>query len=181
MSIQPSSQSPNARQTTLDWALYYASMGWSVVPVRPGEKIPAVKWQPLQSLSADVATIQGWFDKEPDLGIGLIQGRNAGTIVLDFDARDGGMETLAQLDAQGLPESVRAFTPGGGVHVILRHPGRDVPTRTNVLPGMDVRGDGGFIVAHRPRGSCSPACGDSGGERFWLRIFIASCDGGVVR
>jgi len=110
---------PNARQTTLDWGLYYATMGWSVVPVRPGEKIPAVKWQPLQSLSADAATIQGWFDTEPSLGIGLIQGRNAGTIVLDFDARDGGMETLAQLDAQGLPESVRAFTPGGGVQATV--------------------------------------------------------------
>jgi len=148
MSTQTSSPSPNARQTTLDWALRYAGMGWSVVPVRPGEKMPAVKWQHLQSLAADAATIQGWFDTEPSLGIGLIQGHNAGTIVLDFDARDGGMETLAQLDAQGLPGSVRAFTPGGGVHVILRHPGRDVPTRTNVLPGMDVRGDGGFIVAH---------------------------------
>ena len=148
MSIQPSSPPPNARQTTLDWALHYAGMGWSVVPVRPGEKMPAVKWQHLQSLAADAAKIQGWFDTEPSFGIGLIQGRNAGTIVLDFDARDGGMETLAQLDAQGLPESVRAFTPGGGVHVILRHPGRDVPSRKNVLPGMDVRGDGGFIVAH---------------------------------
>jgi len=148
MSIQPSSPPPTARQTTLDWALHYAGMGWSVVPVRPGEKVPAIKWQNLQSLAADVTTIQGWFDTEPNFGIGLIQGHNAGTIVLDFDARDGGMETLAQLDAQGLPVSVRAFTPGGGVHVILRHPGRDVPTRKNVLPGMDVRGDGGFIVAH---------------------------------
>ncbi|HXJ44237.1 MAG TPA: AAA family ATPase, partial [Bryobacteraceae bacterium] len=40
-----------------------------------------------------------------------------------------------------------ALTPGGGCHVFLRHPGRHVHTRKAVCPGMDVRGDGGFVVA----------------------------------
>lgn len=138
---------PAPPQTALDWARLYASLGWSVVPVRRGEKIPAEKWARFQTLPADDAQILTWFADNPSFGVGLVQGRRANTIVLDFDAATGGMETLADLEKRGLPASVRAFTPGGGCHVILRHPGSYVPTRKAVLPGMDVRGDGGFIVA----------------------------------
>lgn len=145
----PDSLTPHAAapQTPLDWARFYAGLGWSVVPVRRGEKIPAEKWARYQTLPADDAQILAWFADRPDFGVGLVQGRRAGTIVLDFDAAAGGMETLADLERRGLPASVRAFTPGGGCHVVLRHPGAYVPTRKAVLPGMDVRGDGGFIVA----------------------------------
>jgi hypothetical protein len=142
-SLPPPQRGP---QTTLDWARLYAGLGWSVVPVRRGEKIPAVAWARYQQQPADDAQLAAWFG-EGGMGLGLVQGQRAGTIVLDFDASDGGMDTLAQLEARGLPVSVRAFTPGGGVHVVLRHPGMHIPTRKRILPGLDVRGDGGFIVA----------------------------------
>jgi hypothetical protein len=142
--VAPPSGAP---KTPLDWARFYSSLGWSVVPVRRGEKIPAERWARFQSLPADDAQIMAWFADRPEFGVGLVQGRRAGTIVLDFDAGSGGLDTLADLERRGLPASVRAFTPGGGCHVILRHPGAYVPTRKAVLPGLDVRGDGGFIVA----------------------------------
>lgn len=155
-SLPPASASP---QTALDWARFYAGLGWSVVPVRRGEKIPAEKWARYQSLPADANQILAWWADRPDFGVGLIQGQRAGTIVLDFDGAIGA-ETLAQLDARGLPSSCRAYTPGGGVHVILRHPGAYVPTRKGVLAGMDVRGDGGFIVA-------CPSFHANGGQYVW--------------
>ncbi len=138
---------PHSPQTALDWARLYSGLGWSVVPVRRGEKIPAEKWARFQTLPADDPQLLAWFGDNPTFGVGLVQGKRAGTVVLDFDAATGGMETLAELERRGLPASVRAFTPGGGCHVILRHPGVYVPTRKAVMPGMDVRGDGGFIVA----------------------------------
>lgn len=147
-------------QTPLEWALFYASLGWSVVPVRRGEKIPAERWARFQTLPADHAQIMAWFAENPTFGVGLIQGGRSATIVLDFDAASGGLETLAELDARGLPQSVRQFTPGGGVHVLLRHPGRYVPTRKSVRAGMDVRGDGGFIVA-------TPSVHANGREYAW--------------
>ena len=147
-------------ETPLEWALFYASLGWSVVPVRRGEKIPAERWARFQTLPADHAQIMAWFADNPTFGVGLIQGGRSATIVLDFDAASGGLETLAELDARGLPQSVRQFTPGGGVHVVLLHPGRYVPTRKSVRPGMDVRGDGGFIVA-------TPSVHANGREYAW--------------
>jgi hypothetical protein len=109
--------------------------------------MPAEQWVRYQSLPADENQILAWFADRRDFGVGLIQGSRSGTIVLDFDADSLGLETLADLERRGLPQSVRAFTPGGGCHVILRHPGKHVSTRKRILPGMDVRGDGGFIVA----------------------------------
>lgn len=93
------------------------------------------------------------------MGIGLVQGRHVGTIVLDFDG-ELGLETLAGLEAKGLPQGIRQFTPRGGVHVMLGHPGIHIPTRKNVLPGMDIRGDGGFIVA-------APSIGANGRPYAW--------------
>lgn len=145
--------------TAREWALAYAALGWSVVPVRPGEKLPSVPWAKYQTLPADAGTIHAWFDAAPTLGIGLVQGRVPGTIVLDFDG-ERGHETLRRLEAQGLPQSVRALTPGGGVHVYLRHPGVPIATRKAVLPGMDVRGDGGFVVA-------PPSRHANGGHYHW--------------
>jgi hypothetical protein len=145
--------------TALEYALAYAALGWSVVPVRRGEKMPAVAWSKFQTLPAQPTDIRGWFDTAPEMGVGLVQGRNASSIVLDFDG-ELGMQTLRQLEARGLPDSVRALTPGGGVHVYLRHPGVPVATRKGVLPGMDVRGDGGFVVA-------PPSRHANGGQYHW--------------
>lgn len=134
--------------TTLEWATFYASLGWSVVPVRPGEKMPAVPWTPYQRERADAAQLHDWFTVG-GYGIGIITGEVSGMFVLDFDGETG-QELLSRLEREhgALPVTPNALTPGGGLHVVLQHPGRPIPTRKNVLPGLDVRGDGGFIVAH---------------------------------
>lgn len=150
---------PPPPQSALDWALDYMRRGWSVVPVRRGEKMPAIPWAKHQSAPAHEAIIRAWFDSDATMGLGLVQGRHVGTVVLDFDG-ELGLETLAKLEAKGLPQGIRQFTPRGGVHVMLAHPGQHVPTRKNVLPGMDIRGDGGFVVAH-------PSLGSNGRPYAW--------------
>lgn len=133
---------------TLRIARVYAALGWSVVPVSPGNKLPAVEWARFQHDPADDAQLEDWFSIG-GYGIGLVQGAVAGTIVLDFDGETG-QETRQRLEREhgDFPNTVEALTPGGGCHVVLDHPGRPVPTVRKLLPGMDVRGDGGFIVAH---------------------------------
>ncbi len=135
-------------RTTLDWALFYAGLGWSVVPVRPGEKIPAVPWAPFQHARATPAQLHDWFTVG-GYGIGLVTGAVSGLFVLDFDGEPG-QDLLARLEREhgALPVTLGALTPGGGLHLLFRHPGRPVASRKHVLPSLDVRGDGGFIVAH---------------------------------
>lgn len=135
---------PSLSAPAKEWALYYLRRGFSVVPVRRGEKIPAVPWHQYQHRRATLAEIEDWYS-DPTMGVGIVTGAISNIIVLDFDGSLG-----AETEAQILPRigvGPVALTGGGGAHRIMAHPGRKVFTRTGVLPGMDVRGDGGFIVA----------------------------------
>jgi hypothetical protein len=137
------SPQPAGPRTMLDYARAYAARGWSVVPVRPGEKIPAVPWAQFQHRRASDAELQAWF-ADGRMGIGLVTGAISGFFVADFDG-DEGHATHAKIGAQLAGPT--SLTGGGGLHVLIRYPGVRIPTRKGLLPGMDIRGDGGFIVA----------------------------------
>jgi hypothetical protein len=97
-----------------------------------------------QHRRASEAEIRDWFS-DPSMGVGIVTGSISGLFVVDFDGAIGA-ETYAKLAAQ-LGAAPTSLTGGGGIHMLFRHPGRRVPTRRGILPGMDIRGDGGFIVA----------------------------------
>ncbi len=103
----------------------------------------------LHDASADPDQIRAWWRSRPDSNIGIRTGAESGLIVLDVDPDHGGDESLAQLEAlQGpLPATVQQRTGGGGRHYLFQHPGTPVRNRAGFRPGLDVRGDGGYIVA----------------------------------
>src|SRR5438094_489247 len=45
-----------------------------------------------------------------------------------------------------LPPTWRSTT-GRGAHLFLRHPGGPVRNGVHVMPGLDIRGDAGYVVA----------------------------------
>ena len=172
----------------LSAALWYASLGWSVVPVHKvivsaggvtacscpagaactsKGKHPAVVWTQYQRTAATVEQIRAWFTGHfTSYGVGIITGAVSGFFVVDADEGPGkaGGDTLNDLQFLNgdLPHTVIARTGGGGKHIFLLHP-RDVwiATGRNVLgPGVDVRGDGGFIVA-------APSLHESGRYYLW--------------
>jgi hypothetical protein len=47
-----------------------------------------------------------------------------------------------------MPPTLHVITGSGGLHLYYRHPGRRVPcSQGRVAPGVDIRGDGGYVVA----------------------------------
>jgi hypothetical protein len=76
-------------------------------------------------------------------------GRESNIVVIDVDPRHGGKESLRSLlESLGeLPGGPVARTGGGGWHLLFRHPGREVPSRSGIAPGIDIRGDGGLFIA----------------------------------
>jgi len=82
-------------------------------------------------------------------GIGIVTGHVSGIFVLDFDGEEG-QSLLNRLEREhgASPPTVSALTPGGGIHLLFQHPGIPVATRKHALPGLDIRGDGGFVVVH---------------------------------
>lgn len=136
-------------KTTRDWARCYRRMGWSVIPVRPRAKISLLAWEPFQTHLATATQIEGWFRSWPDANLGIVTGAISGLVVLDVDPIHGGDGSLAELEHRHgrLPQTVEAVTGGGGRHLYFGHPGGFVHNRASMAPGLDVRGDGGYVVA----------------------------------
>ena len=69
--------------------------------------------------------------------------------MVDIDPRHGGRiswDTLLTAHA-GIPDTWQDMTGGGGTHVFFRYPNFAVKTCSGILPGVDIRGDGGQVVA----------------------------------
>lgn len=138
------------------------SRGWAVVPVRVAGKRPLVAWAEFQRRRPKLTDVREWFRRRPTPNLGVITGSVSGLVVLDVDPRHGGDESLASLEsAHGpLPLTVEARTGGGGRHLYFRHPDGDVRNRVGLAPGLDLRGDGGLVVA-------PPSVHPSGARYAW--------------
>lgn len=155
MTTGPVPALPDDTTTPLDAALAYAARGWRVVPIAPGTKYPRGldAWQ--RAATTDPDTIRAWWTGlYQGHGVGIATGRASGLWVLDVDVADGkaGDETLADLQARHgqLPDTPTSITGSGGAHLLFAwHPDHDVrnSASTRLGPGLDIRGEGGFIVA----------------------------------
>lgn len=150
--------------TMLDYALRYAALGWHVVPCHsiarndkctcgkancssPG-KHPRTQ-HGLKDASTEDDQIRTWWDRWPKANIAVVTGRLSGFWTLDIDAKHGGGDTLDALQAKHgkLPDTVEALTGGGGRHLLFSMPDCRVPNSVaQIGPGIDVRGDDGYIV-----------------------------------
>jgi hypothetical protein len=143
-------------------ALDYAGRLWSVVPVRPREKLPLVPWQELQTRRARTNEIKAWLARWPDANLGLVTGRISGIVVIDVDPRHGGAESLARLELANapLPPTVEAVSGGGGRHLYFAAPASELRSRAGIAPGLDLRAEGALVVA-------PPSIHPSGGAYRW--------------
>lgn len=133
--------------TMLEAALACIAQGFKVFPVKPDKK-------PLTDHGLKDATqlqirVKEFWEKYPDAGIGLV---TDGFIVVDFDAKNGGLESKATIETKygELPSTRTHRTGGGGLHYIYRNPNGTDIRNTVVLggyQGVDLRANGGYIVA----------------------------------
>jgi putative DNA primase/helicase len=100
--------------------------------------------------STDREVVDRWWVQWPQANLGVRTGAVSGLLVVDVDAEAGGEQSLMQLEQTHgtLPATVAVLTGGGGKHLFFRHPGREVRNSAGKLgPGLDIRGDGGYVVA----------------------------------
>ena len=107
----------------------------------------------LLSATADPTLIERWWGPGVPYNIGLRTGRESGIVVIDVDPRHDGDARLVEHERRfgALPETWHFLTGGGGEHIVFRHPGGRVQNSAGgtgpLGDGLDVRGDGGYIVA----------------------------------
>jgi len=130
-------------------ALAYAVRGWSVIPIEARHKRPLIAWLDFQSRIATANEIKTWFQQWPDANVGIVTGSTSGLVVVDVDAQHGGLESIDAMEREHgpLPSTVAAVTGGGGRHLYFAHPGGTLHNRVGIRPGIDLRADGGCVVA----------------------------------
>ncbi len=161
-------------RSVLEAALTYAARGWLVFPcwgvtdgacdcgktcTSPG-KHPITR-NGLKDATTDAEQIAEWFDQHPNANVAIVTGAASGLVVVDLDRKPNknGIESLKALGA--MPRTLIARSGSGGLHLYFTHPGGEVPSSSNKLgPGIDVRGDGGYVIA-------PPSRHISGGVYAW--------------
>jgi hypothetical protein len=142
-----------AHRHNLNAAMRLAAAGLFVFPVRFDKRpVPGFKWQDWATNDPrEVEEIWRYYraDFMPALHLG-----RSGLVAVDVD-RHGAVDGVAAFDELlnhygELPRCPAVETPGAGYHLVFRQPPDRSPlgNRTGDLPdGIDVRGDGGYIVA----------------------------------
>lgn len=136
-----------------DHALYYARLGLAVFPIKPRSKHPLTS-HGFKDASKDQQQIEEWWSRWPSANIGIATGQASGGLVvidLDVDKEKGldGRVTLREWEAEHgkLPDNTwLAITGRGGYHYFYRDT-VIVKNRTGIYEGVDIRGNGGYIVA----------------------------------
>jgi hypothetical protein len=152
----------------LETAKEYAALGWKVLPIYgpigvqcscSGASCGCIGKHPitsdgLKSATLDQEQLEVWWKTLHHLNIGVATGADSGIFVLDIDVKGDkrGDISIEYLEAQhgSLPETVEAITGCGGRHLIFMHPGFPISNKQDgkcLGAGIDVRGDGGYIVA----------------------------------
>ncbi len=132
---------------TIVEALACIERGWQVFPV-DGKK-PRTP-HGFQDATLDKGTIERWYKHFPNAGLGIRTGAESNLLVLDFDKKTGGLESMHDLERKHgkLPDTVTALSGGGGMHLYYQHPGFEVkPSVGELAKGVDVRADSTYVVA----------------------------------
>jgi len=159
-------------------AIAYARAGWSVIPVHgivagrctcgrpdcpaPG-KHPRIRWRLAMTRRPTPEEVAAWWRRWPESNVGVVTGMVSELAVVDVDPRNGGDETLDQLEAGygPLPDTVTSLTGGGGHH--LWFSAEDLPVPSTLLgTGAELKAEGGMVVA-------PPSRHVSGGVYRWAR------------
>lgn len=171
----------------------YADLEFNFIPVS-GKHPPCEAWKRWQEERVDIETIRRWhtrdficedgikhYRKGPEAVInwGIVCGRkpwsesSPGTVVVDSDNEEADKMVCSRCP----PTPVAQTTPSGGRHRVYRHPGEGyIPIRKGTtIDGkeykIDIRGDGGYIVA--------PGSLNAGGryqwDQPWTPELLAAC------
>lgn len=147
-------------------ALEYTARGWPVFPCRHADeevldtntgefevrfksKSPLTKNGFKDATTSDF-TVRDFWRRHPEAMIGIPTGEPIGAFVIDIDVKGdvNGFDWLRQVQAEHgrLPDTLTANTASGGQHLYFRHV-EGVRNRGKLGLGVDVRGDGGYVVA----------------------------------
>lgn len=110
-----------------------------------------------KSATKDIEKLLEVWAARKFLNVGVATGEASRVFVIDIDSAEGekNLRVLGKL-----PDTLSVAT-GKGRHLFFKWPGEAVITKRGILPGVDVRGDGGYV--------CGPGSNHASGARYdWI-------------
>lgn len=152
------------KEEVRDQAIQYGERGYKVLPLYPigpngnctCSRTDACSspgkhpFTPLVSSGVKDATddpeiIDQWWNEYSMAGIGIATGKRSGIVAVDVDG-DQGENSWGEL-INGTQINTPVSKTGNGKHILFKAPDQEVKNRTGIKQKIDVRGDGGYIVA----------------------------------
>lgn len=160
-----------------DWARMYRAAGLQVVPARsPAEdpinyKRPTIQWAEWENDLTPDAVFDRWFgvggQHASRANMGLVTGKaSGGVFCVDLDVKDGSIAMdwwsglMAVHSNNAEPDTPSQKTGGGGRQILFRAPEGYCPPTFKTPVGIDIRGQGGFMM-------CPPSMHGSGRRYEW--------------
>lgn len=141
------------QQRMFEHAIGYAGKGWHILPVSKMTQKPLIRdW--LTKASSDRSQVVSWFSDYPAMNIGVLTGEKSGFSAVGLHMRDNirGFNSLKNRFGKRFDWDLKKWLVGvtatGGFHFLVQwdseHP---LKTESGILPGVDTRGHGGWIMA----------------------------------
>lgn len=168
-------------------ALEYAERSIPVFPCRHApEKSPLTR-RGFKDATTDPARVNAYWNQHRGASIGIPTGKGSGIFVVDvdFDPSKGidGQPHLEELQRRNgkLPDTKTVRTPKGGLHLYFRHVEGITNSPGSLPKGIDVRGEGGYVLAPPSHGYAVEVEAPIASAPAWLlkRIRRRSPDGGA--
>ena len=151
--------SPDRQDKLLQAAFGYAARGlpvfWLGPSRRPPGNCPACDNSQHEPAACGHLTCHGFYAATTDperitaarrtvrrAVLAIRTGTVSGLAVVDIDPRNGG-----RIDTGLMTATAAVATGGGGWHLYYRHPGHPLPAGLPGHPGVDIKADGGYVVA----------------------------------
>lgn len=142
------------QQARLTAALDYASRGWRVLPIKASSKTPLNHNGSKGATTDKKQIVDWWTNSNHDFAnVGVACGKES-FFVIDIDMKNNvdGLNSLTQHFGDKIGFDFKTYlsqkTPSGGVHLLFQYPdnAETISNSVGILPGVDIRGDGGYIV-----------------------------------
>lgn len=130
--------------TQLKHLLACAARGWYIFPLGDG-KTPLLGSRGLLDATTDPDKLTSWHTERPGRNWGLACGPS-NLLVVDLDRHKADSDGIAAWEKLGVECSpiLEVETPSGGRHLYFKGPGPSTAGR--IAPGIDTRGNGGYVL-----------------------------------
>lgn len=144
--------------TTRERAFDFWRRGLSIIPVpapRPGAlpsepgggKVPAISWRVYQQRLPTTDELDAWFPADCETNLAIVTGAVSSVVAVDTDS-----EVAVRWATRHLPYTPWQTQTASGFHLFYQRGAERVPNRARIETrdgrlALDVRGDGGYVIA----------------------------------